>query len=288
MNTKIVTIITILAAGIFSCESDEKIEDPIYEFVSFAGDESVNLGEASNSEEGYPLIVQLWSFDPAAQDITLSLEVTGSNAQKDVDFTVTPSDNVKIKAGKLTSDTIWIKTINNDVGNELERTFNVKINTVSETDLKIGLGITEPKNGSITFKIQDDECSGNPACVYNTALTNTINWGGDDIPKPATGVVDKTNNTVTVTGDLFDYGPFSDATLTLTLTPSGVGATNGTATFGEQEIGTASDGYDYKFIEDGTGSYDADAGTISIKYDVYYWDGGWVYWYWVTNVFSVP
>lgn len=288
MKTKLITIITIIATGIFSCDNDENIEDPIYEFVSFAGGDAVNLGEATNSEEGYPLVVQLWSFDPAAQDITLTLEVTGSNAQKDVDFTVTPSDNVNIKAGKFTSDTIWIKTINNDVGNELERTFDVKIKTVSETDVKIGLGITEPKNSTITFKIQDDECSGNPVCVYNTALTNTINWGGDDLTKPATGVVDKTNNTITVSGDLIDYGTFSDATLILTLTPSGAGSTTGTATFGEQETGIDSDGYEYKFIEVGTGSYDADARTISIEYDIYYWESGWVYWYSVTNVFSVP
>jgi len=290
MKTKIIAIIATLAAGIFSCDSDETIEDPIYEFVSFAGDEAVNLGEASNSDDGYPLVVQLWSFDPAAQDITLTLEVTGSNAQKDVDFTVTPSDNVKVKAGKLTSDTIWVKTINNDVGNELERTFDVKIKTASDADLKIGLGITEPKNSSITFKIQDDECSGNPICAYNQALTNTIaasdgSWSG--VVNPAAGVVDKTSNTVTLTGDLMAYGAFSGATLTLSLTPTGVGATTGTATFGEQETGTDSDGYDYKFIEVGTGSYDADAGTISIEYDIYYWDGGWVYWYSVTNEFLV-
>jgi hypothetical protein len=288
MKTKLITAIMILAAGIFSCDDDETIQDPIYEFISFAGDEEVNLGEATASDDGYPLIVQLWAFDPYQQDITVTLDVTASNAQQGVDFTVTPADNVKIPAGRLTSDTVWVKTINNPDANELERTFEIKINTVSQPDVNIGLGLTEPTKQSISFKIQDDECSGNPICIYNTDLTNTINWGGDDVPKPATGVTDKLNNTVTVTGDLIDYGAFSGATLTLTLTPDSPGATTGTATFGEQETGSDSDGYAYKFIEVNSGSYNAATGTISIEYDIYYWDGGWVYWYSVTNDFEVP
>jgi hypothetical protein len=288
MKTKLITIIMILAAGIFSCDDEETVQDPIYEFISFAGDESVNLGEETASADGYPLVVQLWAFEPYAQDITVTLDVTATNAEKDVDFTVSPSDQVIIKAGKLTSDTIWIKTINNGDANELERTFDVAINTVSLPDVNVGLGLTEPKNDDISFKIQDDECSGNPICVYNTDLTNNINWGGDDVPKPATGVTDRLNNTVTVTGDLIDYGPFSGATLTLTLTPDSPGAAAGTATFGEQETGSDSDGYAYKFVETSPGSYNADTGTISIEYDIYYWDGGWVYWYSVSNDFSLP
>jgi len=287
MKTKLITIIMILAAGIFSCDDEETIQDPIYEFISFAGDEQVSLGEAT-SESGYPLVVQLWAFDPYQQDITVTLGVTATNAQQGVDFTVTPADNVKIPAGRLTSDTVWVKTINNPDANELERTFEIKINSVSQPDVNIGLGLTEPTKQSISFKIQDDECSGNPICIYNTELTNTINWGGDDVPKPATAVTDKLNNTVTVTGDLIDYGPFSGATLILTLTPDSPGATSGTATFGEQETGSDSDGYAYKFIEVNSGSYNAATGTISIEYDIYYWDGGWVYWYSVTNDFKVP
>jgi len=274
----------ILAGGIFSCDDEETVQDPIYEFVSFAGDESVSIGEAT-STDGYPLVVQLWAFKPYAQDITVTLGVTATNAVKDVDFTVTPSDVVKIKAGKLTSDTVWIKTINNDDANELERTIDIKINSISQPDVKIGLGITEPSKGSIEFKIQDDECSGNPVCVFNTMLTNTIDGGTE---KPASAVVDKINSTITVNGDLINYGTFSNATLKITLTPGSPGASTGAATFGEQETGTDGDGYAYKFIEVNTGSYNADAATISIKYDIYYWDAGWVYWYTVTNDFSLP
>ena len=104
--------------------------------------------------------------------------------------------------------------------------------------------------------------------------------------KPAEGVL--TGSTIKLTGDLIDYGPFSNASLSVTLTPVSAGSTKGKASFGEQETGTDSDGYDYKFIEVGEGSFDVCSGTIAIEYDIYYMDGGWVYWYSVTNVFSVP
>jgi hypothetical protein len=232
--------------------------------------------------------VQLWAFDPYTQDVTVNLGVAAINAQSGVDFTVTPSDVVKIKAGSLTSDTIWVKTINNGDANELERTIEVHIASISQPDVKIGLGLTEPTKGSIKFKIQDDECSGNPICVFNTDLTNTINWGGDDVPKPATGVTDKQNNTVTVTGDLIDYGKFLNATLVLTLTPDSPGATTGTVTFGDDVTGSDTDGYAYRFIQVGTGSYNATTGIIKIAYDIEYEDGGWWYWYSVTNEFAAP
>src|SRR5688572_26038577 len=106
MKTKLITTIMIVAGLIFSCDDEETVQDPIHEFISFAGDEEVNLGEATNNEDGYPLVVQLWAFEPYTQDITINLGIGAINAKKDEDFTVTPSDAVKIKAGKLTSDTI--------------------------------------------------------------------------------------------------------------------------------------------------------------------------------------
>jgi hypothetical protein len=281
----------ILAGAIFSCDDEETVQDPIYEFISFGGDEQINLGEATNTDDGYPLIVQLWAFDPYQQDVTVTLGVTGTNAQAGVDFSITPSDQVKIKAGKLTSDTIWVKTINNDDANELERTIEVKINSVSLPDVNIGLGLKEPTKQSVTFKIQDDECSGNPICTFNQELANVISApdGSWSTELPAVSVVDRNNSTVTVTGDLIWYDKFSGATLTLTMTPTSDGSSVGTATFGEQKTGADSDGYEYKFIEVGTGSYDASAGTIKIEYDIYYLEGGkWIYWYSAVNEFSVP
>jgi hypothetical protein len=290
MKTKLITAIMIFAGVIFSCDDEETVQDPIYEFIAFAGDEEVSVGEATDTDEGYPLVVQLYAFEPKTQDITVTLGIAAINSKKDEDFTVTPSDVVKIKAGKLTSDTIWVKTINNDDPNELERTFEVHIASTTQPDAKIGLGLKEPAKGSIKFKILDDECSGDPVCTFNQTLTNTIVNEADPWTeeRPAAAVVDKINGTVTLTGDLIAYGLFPNATLTLTLTPSGAGSSTGTATFGDQETGSDDEGYAYMFTEIGTGTYDATTGKINIEYDIFYWSGGWAYWYTVTNEFSVP
>lgn len=283
MRTKIIFLLIVLCTGTFSCDDDENTPvDPIYEFVAFAGESSVSLNEFDNSEEPFPLVAKLLAFDPYAQDIDLALEITGSNAQENTDFVVTPHDVVKIHAGKLVSDTIWVKTLDNAAGTDLERSFQIKIKSISQPDVKIGLGLADPKNAAISFNILDDECSSTTE-IYNTTLSNSINEGST---KPAEGVV--TGSIIKLTGDLIDYGPFSSASLSVTLTPDGAGSTKGKATFGEQETGTDSDGYDYKFIEVGEGSFDVCSETISIEYDIYYMDGGWVFWYSVTNVFSVP
>jgi hypothetical protein len=288
MKTKIIALFFLLVIGMLSCEDDgDEVQDAVYEFISFAGDETVDIGEASSSEQGYPLVVQLWAFDPYPTDINVSYEISPTNAENNVDFSVTPANSITVKSGSLVSDTIWIKGINNDVANELERSFKVAITSVSQPDVKIGLGVTEPKNKEITFNIIDDECSGDPRCVFNAPLNNHKSHldgtGGAD--HPVTGVVNKSNNTITVTGNLIDYGPFTDAKLEITLTPDSEGSSTGTASFGEQETGSDSDGYAYKFIEVGTGMYNAD--KIKVTYDIYYEDGGWVYWYTVINEYTV-
>lgn len=284
MKTKLILIVMILCAGILSCDNDDKVADPIYEFVSFAGDDSVPLNEIANATDGYPLVVQLWVFQPFTEDVDITFEVTGTNAQEGVDYTVSPDGTVKVEAGKLTSDTIWIKTINNDDANELARTFHVALKTISKGDLKIGLGISDPQNASIDFTIVDDECSGDPLCIFNTTLVNNID--GDELP--ATSTVNKISQEITLVGNLINYDPFDDATLVIKMTPDSQNPNIGTATFGEQETGTDNDGYKYKFIQTGDGSYNATAGTITISFDIYYEDGGWVYWYSVTNELSIP
>jgi hypothetical protein len=283
MKTKIIFLLIVLCTGTFSCDDDENTTaDPIYEFVAFAGESSVGLNEFENSEEPFPLTAKLLAFNPYAQDIDLTLEITGSNAQENTDFVVTPHDVVKIRAGNLVSDTVWIKTVDNAAGTDEERSFQIKIKSVSQPDVKIGLGIADPKNAAVTFNILDDECS-LTTDIYNTTLSNSIDG---TTTKPAEGVL--SGSTIKLTGDLINYDPFSNASLSVTLTPDGAGSTKGKATFGEQETGTDSDGYAYKFIEVGEGSYDVCSGTISIEYDIYYMDGGWVKWYSVTNVFSAP
>ncbi|HET6541309.1 MAG TPA: hypothetical protein VFG46_12545 [Chryseolinea sp.] len=286
MRTKIIFLSFVLCAGIFSCDDDENTPvDPIYEFVAFAGESSVGLNELENSGEPFPLVAKILAFEPYAQDIDLSLEITGSNAQENTDFVVTPHDIVKIRAGKLVSDTIWIKTIDNTAGTDIERSFQIKIKSVSQPDVKIGLGLADPKNAAVTFNILDDECS-LTTDIYNTTLSNSIGGLNGDGTKPAEGVL--TGDKIKLTGDLLNYGPFSNASLSVTLTPAEAGSTKGKATFGEQETGTDADGYEYKFVEIGEGSYDVCSGTINIEYEVYYIDGGWTYWLTGTNSFSVP
>jgi hypothetical protein len=288
MKTKIIAITLLILTGLLSCDDDgDEVQDTVYEFISFAGEEIVDIGEASNSEEGYPLVVQLWAFDPYSTDISVNYEVSATNAENNVDFSVTPANSVTVRSGSLVSDTIWIKGINNDVANELERSFKVAITSVSQPDVKIGLGVTEPKKKEITFNIIDDECSGDPRCVFNAPLNNHASapddsWSAD---YPVTGVVNKVNNTITVTGNLIAYDPFPDAKLEITLTPDAEGSSTGTASFGEQETGSDADGYAYKFIETETGMYNGD--KIMVTYDIYYWDGDWIYWYSAVNEFTV-
>ena len=271
-----------LALSVLACEDDEKPIDLVYEFVSFKGPSIVNVNEFDNSGNAFPLIAEIKAFEPYPQDVDITLEITGNNAVQNTDFIVTP-ESVKIRAGSLVSDTIFIQTIDNDLAATEERSFDIRITSISQEDVLIGLGIAEPKNASVRVIILDDECD-KTISIFNAPLQNTIDYGSGDILKPATGVV--TDNAIKVTGDLIDYGPFPDASINITLSPVVEGSTKGTATFGEQEVGTASDGYDYKFVQTGEGSYDVCSGVISVAYDIYYWDGDWVYWYSVTNEFS--
>jgi len=266
----------------FSCEDETKPEDPIYEFIAFKGAPTVNLNEFQNSETPVPIVLELRAFKPYDEDIDIGFEITGNNAEEGVDFSVSPENSVKIRAGKLVSDTIFVTTIDNTTGTTDARSFSIRIASVSKSDINIGLGIAEPRNREVTVNILDDECT-ETIDIFNTSLLNTLN-AGDPI-KPAQGLL--TGNALKVTGDLIDYGAFSGASITITLTPESEGATKGTATFGEQEAGTDSDGYEYKFIQTGEGTYDVCSGVVNVAYDIYYMDGGsWVYWYSVTNEFA--
>lgn len=272
--------VILLCAVAFACDEDQKIIDPVFEFVSIKGNETANLNESTNSEAGYPIVIQLWAAKTYSSDIDLTFQATGTNATAGTDFNLTTT-TLKIRAGKLISDTLWITTVNNETASALARTVEVKLTAASQSAIKIGLGITNPTNNAILFTIIDDECS-TPLTIFNAVLTNSVSG----TPKPATGVL--AGNQLSVTGNLIDYGAFPAASITMTLTPEFSGATRGSATFGEFESGTDNDGYEYKFAQTGNGIYDVCAGTVSIAYDVLYKEGNsWTYWYSVTNAFSV-
>lgn len=294
---KIFALISILFFVVFSCKEDETIVDPIFEFVSFKGNPTVNLNELTNSEEGFPLVVQLWAFTPYTEDITVTLQITGTNAASGVDFIVDPLTSVKIKAGKLVSDTVFIFTIDNAAGTNAERKFDVNIASVSKPDIKIGLGTESQKNKTISFTIVDDECSSTPV-IFNGSLDNSLSWGYDGhtvgkwnetgVALTASGSLQ--GNTVTVSGDLLYYDGFipGNVSLELTLTPNSPGATKGKATFGTHEVGVATDGYTYRLLEIGEGTFDVCSKTIKTKFDFQYDDGGtWVHYYYVECTFSV-
>lgn len=284
---KIILSTLVLAFAIFSCEDETKPVDPIHEFIAFKGPASVDVNELNNSETGVPVMVEIKAFTPYQEDINVTFEIIGNNAEANTDFTVNPAGAVRIPAGSFVSEPILIKTIDNNAGTALTRSFDMRITSVTKENVKIGLGITEPKNAVITVNIIDDECSETILIFNSTSLVNTLDWGEGPIDKPVKGVV--TGNDVKVTGDLIDYGPFSNAAITITLTPESEGATKGAAFFGEQIAGTDSDGYEYKFIQTGDGTYDVCSGVINVAYNIYYMDGGkWVYWYKVSNAISVP
>jgi hypothetical protein len=293
MKTRTILFTALLCAAV-SCEKEKVITDPVYEFVSFKGDETVSLNEFDNSIEGYPVVIQLWAFKPYSEDIDVTLEVTGSNTEEDVDFTVTPDQMVTIPAGSLTSDTLWIKTINNEAGGDVARTFDVKIKSTSKSDLKIGLGISAPKNDDVAFNILDDECSGTPD-IYNADLKNILAWGygegtwdEENVNLTATGSL--SGDVVTVHGDLIYYDGYipGNISLPILLTPQSAGAVKGKATFGELDLGNATDGYHYRLLEIGEGSYDICSGKIDITFDLQYEDGAdWVNYYYVHSVYSI-
>jgi hypothetical protein len=285
MKKKIYLMFALIAA-MFACEDETKIVDPVYEFVAFKGPSSIDVNELANSEDAYPLVIEIKAFDPYQEDIEVGLEITGNNAIANTDFIVTPDQSVTIPAGSFVSDTIYIRTIDNAAGSAETRSFDIRITSINKENINIGLGLAEPENAVVTVNILDDECSETTAIFNSNALVNTLDWGGGPTEKPATGVL--TGSDLKVTGDLIDYGAFSDATITITLTPESEGSTKGTATFGEQVAGDDSDGYQYKFIQTGEGTYDVCSGVVNVAYDIYWLDGGtWAYWYSVTNVYSV-
>ena len=156
----------LITSTMLSCDEESKPVDPIYEFIAFKGASTVNVNEFAHSEEAFPLVVELKAFKPYPDDIEVTMEVIGNNAEPNVDFTIAPGQSVTIPAGSLVSDTIYIKTIDNSAGSPSARSFDLRIKSISKSDINIGLGLTQPRNAVVTVNILDDECSETTA-VFN-------------------------------------------------------------------------------------------------------------------------
>jgi hypothetical protein len=275
-------LLIILPLGFISCKEDEQIEDPIFEFVSFK-EGTVLLNEKTHSEEPYPLVAKLLAFKPYNEDIELNIEIIGINAVEGVDFIVLPdASKLLIKAGSLVSDTLFLQTIDNDI-NSGERWIHVTITKTSKPDLKIGLGITEPKNATVRVQIVDDECDGSIEVFNNSTFTNKINGGNTTLIQGSL-----IGHELTFQGDIIDYAPFSGAKLVVDLVPYSEGSTAGAVSFGEQEVGADSDGYEYKFVQKKEGKYNVCEESVELEFDVLYLDGGdWVYWFTADNILIV-
>ncbi|MFD1614209.1 hypothetical protein [Gelatiniphilus marinus] len=266
--------------AVVSCSSDDSITDPVYEFIAFQA-ESVTINEFDASTSPEPIVIDLLGYEPK-EDITINLSVVENNATEGVDYTLS-TKTLLIEKGNYTSEPLLISTIDNVTGSLEDRSIDIYIESTSNPNLNIGLGLDSPTKAFITVNIADDECS-STTDVFNSSNVQ------NETPSGTFPVVGSVNgDVVTFQGDLIAYGPFPNVKVDITLTPVAQGATKGSATFNQQVAGTDNDGYVYAFSQVGEGTYDVCSGTVSVEYDVVYESGGdWVYWYTITNKFKLP
>ena len=263
------------------CEGNvEQYDFERYKFVSFI-DEDVSVPETYTEDNGtaYPIYLR-YDGSVLAEDFTVSLKVTGVNAQEGVDYSV-ESTTVTFKAGEIKSDPFFVAMVDDLVNSSEDRSLDIIIESVSNPNIDIGVGIKNQSNKSLVLHILDNECSSTIDIFNSTDIVSSA--GGHIVTGSVSGSV------VTLTGNLIDYGPFPDAELGITLIPAVEGATAGDASFEDYDAGTDNDGYVYQFRQNGEGTYDVCAGKIQVDIDVYYDSGGtWVFWYTSTNIFTVP
>lgn len=272
----LVLIITLI--GLVACDGDEKIIDPIYEFISFQK-ETVTINEGTGSTVPSPIVLNLNGYVPK-EDITIGLSILENNAVEGVDYNLS-TKSLDIKAGNFISDTLFVSTIDNLEGSLVDRSIDISIESISNPDIKVGLGIENPTKAIVTVVIADDECS-NTTDIFNSSnITNITPWGDFAVTGALNG------DMLTLEGNLIAYEPLSNAKLEITLTPIAEGATKGAASFSDQVIGTDTSGWVYQLRQVGEGVYDVCSGTVSIECEVYYESGGWVYWYSMTNTFKL-
>ncbi len=282
MKTIYSLILIILTLVCLGCEEEANHYDfEKYKFVSFIAS-NITVPETystDNNGEAYPIYLR-YDGSVLEADFTVTLKITPNNAQPGVDYDV-ENTTVTFKAGEIKSEPLLIDIVDNLLNSDQERSLDISIESVSNPNIDIGVGIVNQSNKSVTLNITDDECS-ETISIFNSS--NIKSSAGDHT---VTGSV--TESIVTLTGNLIDYGPFPNATLGITLIPTVEGGTAGAATFANYAAGTDNDGYVYEFRQNGHGTYNICGGEIVVSIDVYYESGGsWVFWYTSHNNFSIP
>tara|TARA_R110000744_G_scaffold123214_3_gene228330 strand:- start:2136 stop:3026 length:891 start_codon:yes stop_codon:yes gene_type:complete len=282
MKTIYSLILIILALVGLGCEEEVNQYDfEKYKFVSFIAS-NITVPETyptDNNGEAYPIYLR-YDGSVLETDFTVTLKITPNNAQPGVDYDV-ENTTVTFKAGEIKSEPLNIHIVDNLLNSDQERSLDISIESVSNPNIDIGVGIVNQSNKSATLYITDDECS-ETISIFNSS--NLISSAGNHTVSGSVA-----GNMLTLTGNLIDYGAFPNAELGIALIPTVEGGTAGAATFDNYAAGTDNDGYVYEFRQNGEGTYNICAGEIEVSIDVYYESGGtWVFWYTSHNVFSIP
>ncbi|GAA3577655.1 Calx-beta domain-containing protein [Snuella lapsa] len=276
MKTLKYLFILVTALSFVGCEETPTLYDfERYKFVSF-----INEDDSALENEGVHDIFLRYDGSTLEEDFTVTLAVSGT-AQEGTDYKV-DSKTVVFKAGEVRSEPLTIEIIDNLLDGSEDLTLEITIESVSNPNIDIGVGIVNQSNKAMVFTIVDDECP-EDIDIFGTELVN-------DNGNTLTGSIN--GNVLSLTGNIANYGSFPNANLELTLTPVAAGAKIGSVTFDDFDAGLAGDGYMYQFRLAEEGTYEVCTGKINVKFWVYYLSGkttgDWVYWYTVDTEITIP
>lgn len=278
--------ILLLALFVFGCEMEEVPDtDNIQEFAYLIDTEIIaNEGANSTPETAIEINAEMLTFDPKQTDVVLSVEIIENGAKEGTDYEIlSTSNSITIPAGSFYStEGFKIRTIDNNLQAPDERQLIVRLTTINDDAINLGLGLTDVKNLETIITIAEDEC---PDTIerFNSATwefvgTNTV------YEDEYSGTYETTvsGDVLTISGDIANY----DVGITVdgTLIPDAPGATSGTIVFDESSQGN--DGtYDYRWVFNQPGIYDVCAGTMELTATIQYIDifgpdpTAWVDWY---------
>jgi len=286
MNMKNSIFIFCLFILIASCKEDELPDtDNIQEFA-FLIDTEFSANESGNStpENAIEINAEMLTFDPRPVDVVLSLELIENGAVAGVDYEVVSASNtITIPAGsRMSTEGFKVRTIDNNLQALEDRILTVRLVSVDDTELNLGLGLEDVTNLEATITIADDECPDTidkfDGATWAFSGSNTVYYSDYS----GTYVTEINGDKMTISGDLANYDV--GITVDATLVPDGLGATTGTITFDPSSQG--SDGsYDYRWILKQPGTYDICAETMELTVTIQYIDifgpdpTAWVDWY---------